>query len=500
MNQKNAPAEMFDVLGELGELVALDPEMIVLDSRNARTQNAKPDAALLASVERIGVQDPIGVRALGGGKFGVFKGQRRWLAALAAKRKAQAKNNPWFPVPAFVRSNITDNDHEALLLSLVENTQRARMTDHDEVNGAAQLELIGVSESDRRRAASILGIKRNAMKAAKKASALSPEGMQDGARYNFDLVELADLQDVEQVEGAAEALARAKQKDQEARKGNGHWQHALATLRQAQDDANKVGAATQALEEAGVKVVARPRWSEAGRPLTSLTTATGRALTPEAHAAACAGHAAWLNDEFQPVYVCTRPEEYGHRGSGSPTVEQEAKAKETERQHRKKVIEQNRAARTARQVRHDFIANLCKGKSVSDGGWLLILSTVVNGSDLYRRFLNKTGGTAAEMIGAFAGASPEKGEQPFAQLIQRTGKARRPQLLLAQVAAAYESAMHDKAWESPTASHVEWLEFLADEGYALSEHERGVITAFKKRSEAEADTEPEAEPEAEADT
>lgn len=150
------------------------------------------------------------------------------------------------------------------------------MTHHDQVNGAAQLELIGTSETERRRAAAILGIKREQLKAAKKAAELSTEGMQDGDRYGFDLIELADLQEVEAVSGAAETLARAKRQDQEARKGNGHWKHALAALRQRQNEARKVAAATQALEEAGVKVLPRPRWHDDARALTELTTATGR--------------------------------------------------------------------------------------------------------------------------------------------------------------------------------------------------------------------------------
>ncbi|MFG3399043.1 ParB/RepB/Spo0J family partition protein [Streptomyces parvus] len=505
MNTKNTPVEPLGVLNELGELVELDPEMVVLDERNARTQNVKPDAGLLASVERIGVQEPISVRPLGDGRYGVFKGQRRWLAALAAKKKAATKGKPWRPIPAFVRASLTDADHEALLLSLVENTQRVRMTHHDQVNGAAQLELIGTSETERRRAASILGIKREQLKAAKKAAELSTEGMQDGDRYGFDLIELADLQEVEAVSGAAETLARAKRQDQEARKGNGHWKHALAALRQRQDEARKVAAATQALEEAGVKVLPRPRWHDDARALSELTTATGRALTPEAHSAACAGHAAWLDDEMNPIYFCTRPQEYGHRASDGPTVEEETRAKEEERKYRKTVIEQNRAARAAREVRHSFITQLCKGKSVSDGGWLLILSTVVNGSDVYRRFLNKTGDKAAAMVGEFAGATPEKGSEPFAKAIRRTGKARRPQLLLAQVAAAYESAMGDKAWANPTADDIQWLEFLAAEGYTLSDHERGVIEAFAKRqkpdaeADADADADAKAGPEADAE-
>ncbi|WP_240677009.1 ParB N-terminal domain-containing protein [Actinacidiphila soli] len=144
-----------------------------LDPRNARTENAKPDAALLASVERIGLQEPITVRPLGEpskGRYGVFKGQRRWLAAVAAAKKAETKGKPVAKIPAFVREDLGGADSEALLLSLVENHQRAGMTARDTVNGAAQLELLGANEAERRRAAAILGMNRQQLKAAKQAA------------------------------------------------------------------------------------------------------------------------------------------------------------------------------------------------------------------------------------------------------------------------------------------------------------------------------------------
>ncbi|MFJ8311452.1 MULTISPECIES: hypothetical protein [unclassified Streptomyces] len=68
---------------------------------------------------------------------------------------------------------------------------------------------------------------------------------------------------------------------------------------------------------------------------------------------------------------------------------------------------------------------------------------------------------------------------PFGELIAKTPAARRWQLLLAQVAAAYEQqAMGDQAWrggiDSMTAA---WLRFLQGEGYALSEIEEQTLAA-----------------------
>lgn len=479
-----AEEQQTSALAGLGRLVELDPRELELDPRNARTENPKPDAALLASVARIGVQEPITVRPMGEGRYGVIKGQRRWLAALEAAKKVAAKGKQVRPVPAFVRDDLDGADAEALLLSIVENTQRAGMTARDTVNGAAQLELLSTNETDRRRAAAILGLKRDQLKSAKKAAELSPEGLQDGARYRFDLMELADLAEVEDVPSAAADLARAKRRDQEEGKNRqGHWQHAMARLRQDQAERRKRAAAEEALTEAGVKLLPRYRQMDsAERPLTDLTTGLNKPITSEAHAAGCGGHAARLDEECQPVYFCTDPGKFAHKVKGERDA---AEAQEAERAKRRKVIENNKAARAAREARKDFVTELCGRKTVSEAAWHLVLSTILNNPDLYTRFINKTGKNATADVARFTrAADPEGKAEPFADLIQRTGKAKRPQLLLAHIAAAYEAEMHDKAWQSPSGDPHQWLTFLAAEGYTLSDHEAEMIADAERRAAA----------------
>ncbi|MEV7304293.1 ParB/RepB/Spo0J family partition protein [Streptomyces clavifer] len=474
-----APAQIPAGLEALGRLTEFDPRTLVLDPRNARTENVKPDHALLASVERIGVQEPISVRLLEDGTFGVFKGQRRWLAATAAAKKAAAKGAPVRPIPAFVREDLNGNDTEALLLSMVENTQRAPMTHRDTLNGAAQLELIGVTEADRRRAAGILGLKRESLRAAKQAAALSPEGLQDGARHAFDLTELADLQDVEEVSGAATRLAQARRQDAEAKGKNtrGHWQHAMASLRQERDEQRKRQAAVQALTDAGVKVLPRySRSDDTAVALDQITTRLGKELNAKTHAQ-CAGHAARLDENAEPVYFCTDPEKNGHTLKNAPDTAEEAQAQDAARAERKRVLAQNKAARAAREVRTEFVAQLCKGKTLSDAAWTLVLTTVMNGSDTYRKFINRTQAKATAAVAKFtAGPAPEdNADDPFTALIQRTGKARRANLMMAQVAAAFEDEMHDKAWATKSGAQVMWLTFLEGEGYTLSAHESAIL-------------------------
>lgn len=467
----------------LGRLTEFDPRELELDPRNVRTERVKPDPGLLASVEVIGVQEPISVRPLGEGRYGVVKGQRRWLAAIAAAEKAAKKGQPIRMIPAFVRDDLTEADAEAVLLSLVENTQREGMTARDTVAAAAQLELISNNETDRRRAAKVLGIKRDALKAATKAADMSPEVLQKGAGYGFDLAELADLAEVEELSNAASTLASAKRRDREEGKNRrGHWQHAMAQLREELAEERKRAAAERPLTDAGVKVLPRYRaYGSTERPLSELTTGAGKKITPHDHGKHCAGHAARLDDDCKPVYYCTDPGKFGHRAKGEPDAAQVRQMKEAERAKRRRVIANNKAWKAAREVRKDFVTELCARKTISEASWQLVLSTVLNTPYLYSRWVGKH---ATADVARFARvADPEStAAAPFAGLIQRTGKARRPHLLLAHVAAAYEAEMHDQAWRSPDATLREWLTFLVNEGYTLSDIEAETLAEAEKRA------------------
>jgi hypothetical protein len=64
------------------------------------------------------------------------------------------------------------------------------------------------------------------------------------------------------------------------------------------------------------------------------------------------------------------------------------------------------------------------------------------------------------------------------QAAKRAGDARLPLVLLAQVAADAETAMHDHVWrETRPAYAATWLTWLAAVGYELSEIEAHVIAA-----------------------
>jgi ParB/RepB/Spo0J family partition protein len=106
---------------------------IPLDAIIVSPQNVRKDlgdlAGLTASADEIGIQEPIGVRKVGG-KYEVYKGSRR----VAAARKAGHTT-----IPAIVQE-VTDS--EAALRSLIENLQRKDLTVVERVAGYKALQAL----------------------------------------------------------------------------------------------------------------------------------------------------------------------------------------------------------------------------------------------------------------------------------------------------------------------------------------------------------------------
>ena len=89
----------------------------------------EPLQSLAASIREVGVLSPILVRPLGGDRYEIVAGERRWRAAQLAKLH---------DVPVLVREMA---DREALEIAIVENVQRADLNAMEEA--AAYQELIG---------------------------------------------------------------------------------------------------------------------------------------------------------------------------------------------------------------------------------------------------------------------------------------------------------------------------------------------------------------------
>gem|GEM_PF-3389802 len=83
--------------------------------------------ALADSLKAEGLLQPVLVRPIGGGRYELVHGERRWRAAAIAG---------WHEIPAIVREM---SDREAFLAALAENTQRADLSYRDQTDAILRL-------------------------------------------------------------------------------------------------------------------------------------------------------------------------------------------------------------------------------------------------------------------------------------------------------------------------------------------------------------------------
>ncbi|MFH8405352.1 ParB/RepB/Spo0J family partition protein [Streptomyces sp. NPDC018019] len=484
-----------------GRFAWVDPYELVIDPYNHRQHRTEgepdgtePDPDLIASVEEVGVQSLVLLRPQTGdneGKLGIIFGQRRCKAAIIAADKANDEGRSYMLVPALIRDDLRGVDDEALTLSVIENKHRRDANARDYVEAARQLSLMPLPQAAKERHARALGLSAAELSAAGKASKLDDKNL-SAAAHDFDLVELADYQEVAHISNARSRLEAAKARDRNDGAGTrGHWAHALQCLKDEAAEKAKRAQLKQDLAAAGVTLVDwHWQWRETPtRPLTDLATALGTPITADQHAK-CPGHAATLNP-FKPkvVWLCTRWQANQHKlspeasGSAAPNAAEMA-AK------RRRTIRYNAAWRQARPVRQEFIANLCaRPGDAPDEIWKLILTTITGTSDTYSRYISRQ---RTDLISTFLkikdpnhDSEPwRRVQDPFGPLIARTGPTARWRLLFAQVAAMYEhQAMSDQAWRDPISKDTtDWLAFLQRQKYALSDVEAEVLDTVPERS------------------
>ncbi|GAA2344728.1 ParB/RepB/Spo0J family partition protein [Streptomyces violaceusniger] len=461
-------------------IVRLDPSLIVRDGHNARTTDTEPDEKLIASVKELGVQDAISVRPASDGTYGAFKGWRRAQALQIANTTAEAEGRPVRQVPAIVRDDLVGRDAMTHMLSLIENDHREPMNQRDRVQAIETLALVEMSEAERDQMARALKIKRAEIRAARQAARLDEEALRRAALQGFDLVQMAELAEVEDLRGAAQMLEEAKAKDDaESEGGRGHWDHALARLKQTKADIQAREKALKELEEAGIPLLRDHfPWGtkDTSRPLTDLCTQLGMPLTVDKHVH-CGGHSARLDEESRPIWFCSDPAQYGHKLRPRAQKPKQSMSLE-EKEARQRTIAGNKAWKTARTVREEFLRKRCQGRSLSEAARLFALRVVMNSPYLWAKWCERQDTeTVARYLGvpdpnADLAASSRRIGGPFDELVERHGKTKGWHQVYAQVVAALEYSLREpKAWQSLDRQQAAYLAHLRDEGYRLSDIE-----------------------------
>ncbi|MFC9818192.1 ParB/RepB/Spo0J family partition protein [Streptomyces virginiae] len=551
----------------IGRLILIDPldfdpegkkkdAPIVIDPFNHRKKRTtgegdttgeedttQPDPALIASVEALGVQQAIILRPQVGkheGKLGIVIGQRRTTAAHRVATQAREEGRSYRKVPAIVRDDLQGVDDEALIISMVENIHRKQATAQDDLEAAQQLALMvnvkRVPKARKRQMAAAIGRTVEELDAAHKVAQLTPETLGDlnEDEVDFDWVELGDLQEVEDVDGALNILVKAKARDEAEGTGKrGAWKQAVETLRARKAREERIEQVRAGLTGRGIDVVPFvDNWQAFGitRPLDELLTEVDRPLTEQVHEETCPGHAAAVNPEDgEVVWLCIGWKKNGHKlanepeaaDAGSGEVDEKAAArakaeevkKEAEREHGRVIRKNNEAWRVARTVREAHIADMCKEKSEAPAAVKeLVMRTLLAGGSHVGQFANATEKlreTRGQLLSKFLADDrlSRVGEDVISALITRTAAKRYWWVLFAYVAALHE-AMHmkDDAWRGEPHYHyghnrpnheagpirpatVEWVSFLKTYGYSPSEIEEQTLVLARQQAEEQAERE-----------
>jgi ParB family chromosome partitioning protein len=459
--------------GTAATITWLATTSLEVDQDNARKTDTEPEPELVDSIKAVGVQIPLIVRGLD--------------TDIIANQTAKEDNRPERRVPCWVLQD--SGPGRATLVSLLENQHRREMTSRDTIAAVHQLSLSGMAAADLNNAAKAIGLRPEEIKHAKRAADVGDAALDRAAAYEFDLQELATLADFQDMPNAVRLLGDAKQRDAAENTGGGHWRHAVASLTQTREAAARLAARRAELSAAGTTVVDRRNQLI---PLENLRTSLGSPISPEQHADTCEGHAAWIDpaaDDEATVYGCVDPQKYDHTIPG-PAVDPERVAAQAvaQQKNREEAAERKahrRAWEAARIARRQYIKELCARKETTDQIDRFILSTVLGMPYPWTRWIKRQDtATPADYFGV---PDPGAGTEPyyrsgneFDPVVNRVGRARRPLLLLAAVASAYEySVGHENRWDDPDRDELTWLTFLESTGYLLSEIEAHVVNKVR---------------------
>ncbi|ETZ38105.1 ParB/RepB/Spo0J family partition protein [Mycobacterium intracellulare] len=502
-----------------GVIEHLDPHSLILDT-NVRDEAAL-GAQFVASIKEHGVLTPIAAVRDRDGQLRVRSGQRRTLAAREAGLAS---------VPVYVRAATAADDDKAQLVErvseqIVENDQRAQLTELQRTRGIQQMIEAGVSIT---RVAKKLSVGKDTVKAAA-AAAKSQAAMQGLAEGQLSLGEAAALTEFEDLPGAISRLIQVA--------GSRSFEHVVAQLRQERAAAEAEATAAQPYVQRGFTwLQERPGNSDPGCiALHHLLTADGaqadeQAVTdpaqwavqfyeteivvdvetgeavdeddvdwdtqdqPEATPAEGLRHACTVTEAtgFVPQYFCLdfraaglTPEPWFARraglseDTGDSTVDldadavaarrerAEAERAEADKRERRKVLALNKLGDAAMGVRRDFLTKLLARKTPPKGAAIFVATCLAG--DPYLLTHHNAQETTAELLGIERAAVAKQASE-----LGANGDNRAQVITLALVLGALESATPKDAWRGaahgygPRVGSAGYLRWLAANDYPLA--------------------------------
>ncbi|SDQ03496.1 MULTISPECIES: ParB/RepB/Spo0J family partition protein [Micrococcaceae] len=431
-------------------LEMIDPATLSVDI------NVRKDAALtadfIASIKEHGVMEPVIAHRKDDGTVHVLMGQRRTRAAVEAGLTS---------IPVMIIDS--PEEAERIVTQVVENIQRAGLTEADEADAYHQLSLIGVSASViARKTGRTKSTVESAIKA--KTSDTGAAALGKGHTIEEALI-LAEFEADEDATGELESVIR-DEPDMLA--------HVAQQLRDRRESAAALTALTAELEAAGTTVVDAPGYGTDSDNLavTSLNRADGERASDED------ANAVYIQTRYDGTHY-TIPVVAGWKELGfmprhsylSPSPATKGPMTEEQKAERKTLIENNKAMQSATTVRHGFVKTLLARKQAPKGWQYFTVHAITHHPETASSYDSKT---AEEMLGAKTGESSGWGWNPLRDHVAKSTA--RPEFsLLALVCAGYEKTIAKDSWRSPGQTHRDYLNQLITWGYTPSEVEQIIL-------------------------
>ncbi|QHK22508.1 ParB/RepB/Spo0J family partition protein (plasmid) [Pseudarthrobacter psychrotolerans] len=431
----------------------LDPATLTVDT------NVRKDAALtpafIASIKEHGVLEPVIAHRKDDGAVHVLMGQRRTLAAVEA-------NRPLVPVM------VTDSPEEAerIVTQVVENIQRAELTQADEADAYHQLSLIGVSAAA---IAKKTGRTRTTVESALKAKSTDSGSAALGKGYTIEAaLILAEFESDEDAVEELESVIRAEP-DMLA--------HVTQQLRDRRDRAAALAALRAELEAAGTTVVETAGYDEDSENVrvTSLNRADGEPATEEDANAVAITTAYNGTHSTAPVVAGWKDLGFTLRYSYGSSSANKGPMTEEQKAERKTLIQNNKLMQSGTTVRREYVKTLLARKQAPKGWQYFTLHAITHHSETASGYEGKV---AADMIGAKFEESNAWAWNPLREHVAKTTA--RPEFsLIALVCAGYEKTIAKDSWRSPSQTHRDYLNQLITWGYTASVVEQLILDSAK---------------------
>lgn len=484
----------------VGQVYEVDPAILTIGT-NVRVDVRERDE-FAQSIRALGVLEPITVYAGEDGALVVYRGQRRTVTATRV-------GTPSGTVP--VRVVERPEEAERIVTQVSENVHRAAMRETEERDAIEQLALLGVSAAQ---IAKRTAIKREQVDAALTV-AQSPTAKERMETAGLTLTQAAVLAEFEDDPDAVAVLEREIEWGRDV-------EHAAQRLRDARAEREELRAEAERLRAEGVPALhpeeyPSPLWqydlrslvrASDGRPVPQEEWADlpGAAVVLEKawhagqgedEAEAEADDEAWEEEEegdrvevIVQVWVCLDPEaadlcqRYDFRRTQPGTDEEQdpeaaEAAAEAKRAERRRVIENNKAWRSAETVRRDWLAGFVTRKTSPKGAEEFICAAVIEGPHWLGQALDDR---HAFLRGLLCGeqarpAYTDEGRQQVQALHTTQGTAKAQTMrTLAAILAAWEARTDVHTWRRADAWDRRVMAALTQWGYSPSEVEQLLLT------------------------